>query len=141
MLRFLLRAGAKPSHKNRNGKLALKLLLESHVLHHDPTRHESITAGELTHFNVSVATLCSSMQQPHVHAVFSVFCESGFCGVICEPDCSVYTLLLRQCSQPRSLSHMTRLQIWMAMGSRFYDGCDQLPLPTEIQKYVFELTS
>ncbi len=139
LVSFLLHAGADPSQANADHKYPLNNLLRQHIHHHDPLALGGVSLN-LTSYLATMGLVCHTMDLSALGYVFSVYKESGFWGVICREECPVYRLLQDHCcTGVRRLKHACRLIIWRTLGQRFQDGCQELPLPTELRNYISQI--
>ena len=138
LLVLLLRSGGDVSIPNSAFQYPLNNLMKLHVYHHDPLHYGGVR-GDLKEYLQLMDMVCQTMTHSSLNHVITAYRSSGFCGLVCEERCDVYALLCNHYSETRSLKHVSRLVIWKSMGSKFYSNYCDLPLPTELKRYLFNI--
>ena len=135
---MLFRAGGDASITNSAFQYPLNNLMKQHVYHHDPLHYGGVRA-DLKEYLQLMDIICQTMTHSSLNHVITAYRSSGFCGLVCEEKCDVYALLCSHYSETRCLKHICRLVIWKSMGSQFHCRYNDLPLPTELKKYLYDI--
>ena len=145
---LLLRSGADANREAEARQLAgqyqfveierkypLTLLLRSHSTHHSLIDTVPDTRNMDAYLN-AVDILSQCMCTAALQRVFYQYCDIGVYGVFCGNQCPVFQVLYVNTTEPRKLSHVCRLAIWKCAGRHLNNRCHELPLPTDIKKFI-----
>lgn len=145
---LLLRSGADPNiqavTRNATGefqfeeverKYPLTLLLRSHSTHHSPMDTVP-NACSMDLFLSVVDIVAECMCTDVLQRVFYQYVDVGVYGVFCDNQCPLFQRLYAKTTEPRKLLLICRQVIWKSSGYRLNTRCDELPLPTNVKKFI-----